>query len=95
MANTKFNCKKKWDKVFKSGLSKFCGRQPLKNFKGCRPYSFKFFKGCLPQNLLSPLLNTLSQMTMYMMCKMLNQMLGTQTRIQNPVDRLRRRILRQ
>ena len=23
-----------WDKVFKSGLSKFCGRQPLKNFKG-------------------------------------------------------------
>ena len=21
----------KWDKVFKSGLSKFCGRQPLKN----------------------------------------------------------------
>ena len=32
-----------WDKVFKSGLS-------------------KFFKGCLPQNLLSPLLNTLSQL---------------------------------
>ena len=26
-----------------------------------RPYPFKFFKGCLPQNLLSPLLNTLSQ----------------------------------
>ena len=25
-----------------------------------RPYSFKLFKGCLPQNLLSPLLNTLS-----------------------------------
>ena len=24
----------KWDKVFKCGLSKFCGRQPLKNFKG-------------------------------------------------------------
>ena len=23
-----------WDKVFKSGLSKFCGRQPLKKFKG-------------------------------------------------------------
>ena len=23
-----------WDKVFKSGLSKFCGRQPLKNLKG-------------------------------------------------------------
>ena len=43
-----------WDKKFKSGLSKFCGRQPLKaNFKS-------FFKGCLPQNLLSPLLNTLS-----------------------------------
>ena len=27
----------------------------------CRPYPFKFFKGCPPQNLLSPLLNTLSQ----------------------------------
>ena len=25
-----------------------------------RPYPFKIFKGCLPQNLLSPLLNTLS-----------------------------------
>ena len=23
----------KWDKLFKSGLGKFCGRQPLKNFK--------------------------------------------------------------
>ena len=36
------NYTNKWDKIFKSGLS-------------------KFFKGCLPQNLLSPLLNTLSQ----------------------------------
>ena len=25
-----------------------------------RPNPFKFFKGCFPQNLLSPLLNTLS-----------------------------------
>ena len=49
----------KRDKVFKSGLSKFCGRQPLKNLS--RPYPFKFFKGCFPQNLLSALLNTLSQ----------------------------------
>ena len=23
-----------WDKVLKSGLSKFCGRQPLKNLMG-------------------------------------------------------------
>ena len=38
------------DKVFKSGLSTFCGLQPLKNLSG----SFKCFKGCLPQNLLSP-----------------------------------------
>ena len=35
-----------WDKVFKNGPSKICGRQPL-----------KFFKGCLPQILLGPLLN--------------------------------------
>ena len=38
MGNGK-NTDHKWDKVFKSGLSKFCGRQP---------YPFKFFKGCLP-----------------------------------------------
>ena len=43
----------KWDKVFKSGPGKICGRQPLKNLKG-----YKFFKGCLPQILLGPLLNT-------------------------------------
>ena len=24
-----------WGKVFKGGLNKFCGRQPLKNLKGC------------------------------------------------------------
>ena len=38
-----------WDKVFKNGPSKICGRQPL-----------SFFKGCLPQILLGPFLNTLS-----------------------------------
>ena len=51
-----------WDRVFKSGPSKFCGRQPLKYFKYLRPYPFNFFKGCLQQNLPSPLLNTLSQL---------------------------------
>ena len=30
-----------------------------------RPYPFKFFKGCLPQNLLSPLLNTLSHIFLF------------------------------
>ena len=40
----------KWDKVFKNGPSKICGRQPLKKLKGC-----------LPQILLGPFLNTLSQ----------------------------------
>ena len=49
-------------KVSKKGLSKFCERQPLKNLK---VYGLlKFFKGCLPQNLLSPLLNVLSQMVL-------------------------------
>ena len=47
--------------------SKICGRQPLKYLKG---YGFlkhqilsscHFFKGGLPQILLSPFLNTLSQ----------------------------------
>ena len=41
-----------WDKIFKSGPSKICGRQPSKNLK------FKFFKGSIPQILLDPLLNT-------------------------------------
>ena len=41
-----------WDKVFKNGPSKICGRQPSKNLK--------FFKGCLPQILLGPFLNILS-----------------------------------
>ena len=44
------------DKVFNSGLSKFCGRQ----FCLSRPYPLKYFKGCLPQYLLGPFLNTLS-----------------------------------
>ena len=39
----------KWDKVFKNGTSKICGRKPLENL------------GCLPQVLLGPFLNTLSQ----------------------------------
>ena len=30
--------------------------------RSSRPHPFKFFKGCLPQNLLSPLLNTLFDM---------------------------------
>ena len=50
--------KYKWDKVFKNGPSKICGRQPLKN-------PFKFFKGCLPQILLGPFLNTLSQISLF------------------------------
>ena len=48
--------------------SKICGRQPLRNLKGYglpkADYNpFKFFKGCLPQILLGPFLNTLSQMS--------------------------------
>ena len=57
-----------WDKVFKNGPSKICGRQPIKNLKEyslvrglvclSRPYPFKFFKGCLLQILLGPFFNT-------------------------------------
>ena len=38
------------DKVFKCGLSKFCGRQPLKSLRD----PSMFFKGCVPQNVFSP-----------------------------------------
>ena len=45
------------DKVFKNELSKFCGRQPLKKLKG-------YIKVvCLPQNVLRPLLNALTHVT--------------------------------
>ena len=49
----------KWDKVFKSALSKFCGRQPLQKLKR---YGL-LFKSSLPQILLGLFLNTLSQMS--------------------------------
>ena len=56
-----------WDKVFKNGPSKICGRQPLKFevvWSGLgRPYHVKFFKGRLPQILLGPFLNTLSHIS--------------------------------
>ena len=51
-----------WDKIFKSELGKFCGRQPLKNLKGYSLLSLQILKGCVPYNLLSPLLNTLSHL---------------------------------
>ena len=55
-----------WDKVFKSGLSKFCGRQHLKNVQGYdlfkKTISLEIFKDCCPQNLISPLLNILSHL---------------------------------
>ena len=56
---------KKWVKVFKNGPRKIYRRQPLKNLKGYgllgRPYYFKFLKECLPQILLGPFWNTLTQ----------------------------------
>ena len=56
-----------WDKVFKNGLSKICGIQPIKTSSDmvCFNRSYYiisifnfFFQGCLPQILLGPLLNT-------------------------------------
>ena len=47
-------------KVFKNGTSKICRRQPLKNLKW---YGLlQLYKVCLPQILLGPFLNTLSQL---------------------------------
>ena len=44
----KFKENVKWDKVFKNGPIKNCGRQPLKNLKDMiclnRPYPFNFLK---------------------------------------------------
>ena len=42
-------------KVFKNGLSKICGIQPLKNLKWYGLLShFKFFKGCLKYSNFRP-----------------------------------------
>ena len=55
------------DKVLKRGLSKFYGRHSLTSFKGYgllkQTISLDFFQGCIPQNLLSPLLNALSHIS--------------------------------
>ena len=60
------SCVNKCVKVFKNGLKKICGRQPLKILKWyglpSRPYHFKFFKGCLLRILLCPFLHTFTQM---------------------------------
>ena len=55
-----YNLQNKWVKVLKNGQSKICGRQPV-----ClgRAYHFKFFKVYLPQVLLGPFLNTLTDIS--------------------------------
>ena len=68
----------KWFKVFKNGPSKICGRQPLKNLKW--PYQFKFFKGCLPQVLLGPFLNTLTQMKLLRFLNFILRITGISSR---------------
>ena len=48
-----------WIKVFKNGPSKICGRQSKQTI------SLQFFKGCVPQILLAPFLNTLTQLLIF------------------------------
>ena len=48
-----------WDKVFKNGPRKICGRQPLRKQT---IVLFNFLKCCLPQISLRPFLNALSHM---------------------------------
>ena len=48
-----------WDRVFKNGPSKLCGREPLKIWRGGR------FKDCLPQVLFGPFLNTVYQIRVF------------------------------
>ena len=55
-----------WDKVFKNRPSKIYGGQLLKYLKEYalgRPYHFRFLKGGLPQILLGPFLNILSELS--------------------------------
>ena len=70
-----------WDKVFKSGPSKNCGRQPSKNLNGYgllrKTVSIQIFKGCLPQILLGPILNTLSHIKLKLSLTDLQVSLGS------------------
>ena len=52
-----------WIKVFKNGPRKIFGRKPLKNLLRLRrPYQFEFFKCSLPQILLHPFSNILTNL---------------------------------
>ena len=57
------------DKLFKNGLRKICGRQPLKNLKWYgllkQTISLQFLKDCLPQILPGSCLNTSSHWIHY------------------------------
>ena len=59
------NVMAKWVKAFKNGPSKFVegSLQKICSDMVClaKAYLFKFFKDCLPQILLGPFLNTLTQ----------------------------------
>ena len=59
--------KNKWVKIFTNRQSKICGRKPLKNLKWYGLFKqiilLQILKGCLAYILLSPFLNTLSQIT--------------------------------
>ena len=55
--------------ILKNGPRKICGRQTSKTLvMVClnRPCHSKLIKGFLPQNLLSPFLNTLPQISLYL-----------------------------
>ena len=66
-----------WDKVFKNGPSKVCGRQPSKKVKWYGLFlthriNSNNFEGCLPQILLGPFLNTLSHIHLTNICPLNN-----------------------
>ena len=56
--------KKMWEKVFKNEPSKFCGKQPLKNWKA-EHLSSTFLKAVFHKFLLGPFLNTYSNIMIF------------------------------
>ena len=56
--------KKMWEKVFKNEPSKFCGKQPLKNWKADH-LSSTFLKAVFHKFLLGPFLNTYSNIMIF------------------------------
>ena len=61
-----------WDKVYKNGPSKICGRQPLKNLKeyglSSKNFTWSILEYCVPSSMYDGVLSR-KQLTAFRRCK--------------------------